>query len=78
MKKALLYLIIAGFAVACSSNEGEKPKQTKTDFKQKIADKFGISLFELENGIGPVKEKLNLGAIDAAKVEAGEKTFAAK
>jgi mono/diheme cytochrome c family protein len=78
MKKVLLYLLVAGFIVACSSNEGEKPKQNKTDFKQKMADKFGISLFELENGIGPVKEKLNLGAIDDAKVEAGEKTFTAK
>ncbi|NCQ19161.1 MAG: cytochrome C [Ignavibacteria bacterium CG_4_8_14_3_um_filter_37_9] len=77
MKKLFSYLLLAGllFLWACS---GEN-KDTKTESKQdKLAKAFGISVFELENGIGPVKEKLSLGAVDAAKAAEGKKLFEAK
>lgn len=38
----------------------------------------GLSAFEVENGIGPVKEAIALGAVDHAMAEAGEKIFEQK
>jgi len=42
------------------------------------AESGGLSAFELENGIGPVKEVVTLGAPDHEMAEAGEKVFQAK
>lgn len=38
----------------------------------------GLSEFELENGIGPVKQKLELGPIDPKLVKKGEEIFNTK
>jgi cytochrome c len=38
----------------------------------------GLSAFELEHGIGPVKEPIELGAIDAAMAATGKAVFEAK
>lgn len=38
----------------------------------------GLTPFQLENGIGPVKEAITLGAADHEKAEAGKKTFEGK
>lgn len=79
MKKVIVYLFIAGLFIACSSNDDSQNKiassAKKSSMKERLAAKFGLTLFELENGIGPVKEKLNLGSIDQAKVKEGEAIF---
>lgn len=38
----------------------------------------GLSPFEVDNGIGPVKEPVVLGALDQAQVAAGKTTFEGK
>jgi cytochrome c2 len=43
-----------------------------------MAKIFGISVFELENGIGPIKEKLTLDALNTAKATEGKKIFESK
>lgn len=80
MKKIALYLLVAAFIVACSSEGDNKDEQagSQGSAKEKMAAKFGLTVFELDNGIGPIKEKLQLGPIDPAKVKAGEKTFSEK
>ncbi len=80
MKKILVYLFVAAVFVACSSggdnNDSKSASKSKSDnYKEKMAKKFGLTLFELENGIGPVKEKLSLPPIDPERVKKGEKLF---
>ena len=78
MKKFFSYSVLASllFIWACGGGEN---KEAQADSKQeKIAKAFGISVFELENGIGPVKAKFTLGALDAAKAAEGKKLFEAK
>ncbi|GBD89406.1 cytochrome c [bacterium BMS3Abin04] len=63
---------------------GEKKESAKVDSnknmskKERIAKKFGLTVFELDNGIGPIKEKLKLGPIDPAMVEKGKGLFETK
>lgn len=49
-----------------------KSKSVNTDLSS------GLSDFELENGIGPVKQKLELGPIDPKLVKKGEEIFNTK
>ena len=41
-------------------------------------EEAGLSAFELENGIGPVKEKLSIGPLDGALVSKGQAIFETK
>ncbi len=66
------------FLVGCGGGE-EKNESANNDFQQKVAEKFGLTVFELENGIGPIKEKINLSAqIDEIKVKSGAEVFEIK
>ncbi|KAA3612961.1 MAG: cytochrome c [Calditrichaeota bacterium] len=65
---SLLSVLSLLFFVACG---GEK----KAEEAAKPANPNGLTDFEMENGIGPVKEKIVLGEIDPVKVAAGEKTY---
>ncbi len=64
---AVIYLV--GCGQNSDSPESEKAL-TKTE--------SGLSAFELENGIGPVKAKLQLGALDNSLSANGEKIFIEK
>ena len=46
--------------------------------EQKKSEKPELTQFELENGIGPVKEKIVLNEIDTIAVEQGKKIYLAK
>jgi cytochrome c len=39
---------------------------------------YGLSDWELENGFGPIKKKLNLGTLDMEMASEGEKIFESK
>ncbi len=80
--KSLLFgILIALFLIGCG---GEKKESAKVDSnnnmskKERIAKRFGLTVFELDNGIGPIKEKLKLGPIDPAMVEKGKGLFETK
>lgn len=79
MKKIVIYLFIAAIFVACSSDGDKKESQSESNgnlsMKEKMAKRFGLTLFELENGIGPIKEKLNLPPVNPANIAKGEKLF---
>jgi cytochrome c len=53
------------------SGEGDSDSQENTNTS-------GLSDWELENGFGPVKKKLNLGPIDPEMAATGEKIFESK
>lgn len=77
MKKLLFFiLVVIGFTIAACG--GESKESEASDKNERMAKIFGISVFELENGIGPIKEKITLGPIDNARVIEGKKIFEAK
>lgn len=77
MKKMLLLqlAVLALLFTACSDrkenpqNEPENPNKT---------NEYGLTEFEMENGVGPIKTKLSLAELDMMKVKDGEKIFTEK
>lgn len=77
MKKTILALLtFTLLAFGCGENKTDSPAGTSG--KEKLAQKFGLTLFEYENGVGPIKEKLQLGEVDLNKAKLGEKLFTEK
>lgn len=74
----LLTIFITSLTIiSCGSDEQKaadfsKSKSANTDMSG------GLSKFEIENGIGPVKQKLELGPIDPKLVKKGEEIFNTK
>lgn len=66
-------LLIIVFFIGC----GESEKKTDAPADDQTTQ-GGLSAFETENGIGPVKAKLTLSAIDNEKVTMGSKIFEQK
>lgn len=72
-------IIIIFFVFGCGGSEQkDQTKSNDSSRKEKIAEKFGLTLFELDNGIGPIKEKIELGAIDNILAEKGKEIFTLK
>ena len=69
--RALLTLALA--LAACG--EKEKESEQKGEAREEHSE---LSAFEVENGIGPVKEKIELGALDRALADNGKAVFEAK
>lgn len=69
-------LFTALFIWSCSENKTNSSAGDSA--KEKLAQKFGLTSFEYENGIGPVKEKISLAEIDMIKAKSGEKIFTEK
>lgn len=75
-KQISILFFLTLFIWACG---GDKPDSSSgNSAKEKLAQKFGLTLFEYENGIGPIKEKITLNQIDAIKAKNGEKLFSEK
>lgn len=71
-------LIVLNATVWSCGDSADKPKATPTK-PAKGANPNGLSDFEMEHGIGPIKETLKLNeTIDAALAKKGEKTFEVK
>ena len=77
MRKTFLMLglsiLVSILLIGCG---GETKDETVQDVTKK--NESGLSDFELENGIGPVKKKLNLGPINKELSAEGEKIFETK
>lgn len=72
---AFLSITVMFIVNACGgeSKDGETPKSEMSQ-----SNNSGLSDWELENGFGPVKKKLNLGPIDKTMAAEGEKIFESK
>lgn len=75
MINKIIAALILILLVSCGGNNEEKDSSSKNAVNEKLAEKFGLTLYELENGVGPIKEKLQIGGIDNALAQKGLKIF---
>ena len=64
---------LALLAAGCGEKAGEEREEASHE-----AEEEQLTPFQLENGIGPIKEKIELGALDAALVAKGKEVFDSK
>ena len=74
MKILLTLFTIFLLIVLISCGGEDKAEQTPS----KPSNPYGLTEFEMENGIGPVKGKIQLAEIDPEKVKKGEEVFTLK
>jgi len=70
-----LLLAVVGCGGSKSGNAEAAPA---ADQAAAATDPDGLTAFQMENGIGPMTEVVNVGKIDEEKAEEGEKTFTEK
>lgn len=73
-------IIVTIVLLSISACGGDEPKGADFSKAKSLKNDLnaGLSEFELENGIGPVKQKLELGQIDQKLVKKGEEIFNTK
>ena len=64
---------LALLAAGCGEKAGEERKEESHE-----AEEEQLTPFQLENGIGPIKEKVEVGALDPALAAKGHEVFEAK
>jgi mono/diheme cytochrome c family protein len=74
---ALAVFALALVASGCGGKDDDDDEESPQHEAEEAAS-GGLSAFELEHGIGPVKEPIALGAIDAAMAATGKAVFEAK
>ena len=74
----LFVLVLVGSLLlsACGDNTAQDPANFSNT--KKVENTSGLTDFELENGIGPIKQKIDLGPIDPALVKKGQEIFDTK
>ena len=78
-----LFIFISSilFIVGCGEDKNQYDSEGNSNQnagKSTEANESGLTDFELKNGIGPIKEIIELSAIDAALVKKGEEIFNSK
>jgi len=80
LKNSIYFLLIVistlALVTACGGDSNESNTSNKNQTLK--TNPSGLSDWELENGFGPVKKKLNLGPIDKTMAAEGEKIFESK
>lgn len=77
-KFALITVIVSFLIISCGDNKGQDPSNFSNNKKVSGTDAGDLTSFELENGIGPVKQKMELGQIDPRLVKQGKEIFETK
>ena len=73
------YLIALALAVLVSGcGEKRAEGENEREEQEKEHEAGDLSAFELENGIGPIKEKLEIGPVDRALADQGKAVFETK
>jgi len=74
----LLLIVISALALVTGCGGDSSESNTSNQTQTMNTNPSGLSDWELENGFGPVKKKLNLGPIDKSMAAEGEKIFESK
>lgn len=72
-----LVIIVAMVLVACGGNQQREQQGTGQQASGSQAES-GLTEFQMENGIGPVTEKVTLGPLQEEMAEKGEQIFKTK
>lgn len=75
---AVLALSLAAGGCGGKDDDDDDDDKESAAHEAQEAAAGGLTAFELEHGIGPVKEPIELGAIDAAMAATGKAVFEAK
>lgn len=76
--KTITAIFVAALLTFTSCGEETKGDQSSAG-KERIAEKLGLTVFELDNGVGPIKEKLQISKdIDKIMAESGKQIFDSK
>jgi hypothetical protein len=71
MKIIIIQVLLFGFLIlGCGKNE-KIDVNKKSNKNYSLAKKYGLTEFQYENGIGPIKNKITFNAIDNEKVKLG-------
>lgn len=73
---SLLFLFASLFYTTCSDNTSQDP--SKFVNTRKTENTSGLSEFELANGLGPIKNKIELTTINPVLVKKGQEIFDTK
>ena len=76
MNRRLWWLL--ALALVAGGCGGKQEAERESEEQEEGEESGQLSAFELENGIGPVKEKLSLGPLDGALVSKGQAIFETK
>lgn len=77
--KIFVIILISTILINCGeNNDSNSSTGSNNSAKEKLAQKFGLTLYELENGVGPIKEKITLGEISKSLADDGKKLFEEK
>ncbi len=71
-------VVLTFLIVSCGDNKGQDPSNFSNNKKASDNSASDLSSFELENGIGPVKQKIDLTPIDPRLVKQGKEIFETK
>ena len=74
----LLALALVVMAGGCGKEQEENDNEENKSEESHEAAEGGLTAFELEHGIGPVKEAMTLGPVDGAMAERGKGVFESK
>jgi mono/diheme cytochrome c family protein len=74
----LMISVLATSLVVTGCGGGKSDQPPAAGAPQSGAGDGGLTPFEQENGIGPIKQAIELGPIDHEKAEEGKKLFEAK
>ena len=74
----LLLIVISALALVTGCGGDSSESNTSNQTQTMNTNPSGLSDWELENGFGPVKKKLNLSPIDKSMAAEGEKIFESK
>ena len=78
-RPALVLIPLFALSLVAAACGGGKNEQTAASSAPAAAPTDGgLTAFELENGIGPVKQAIELGTLDKEEAEEGEKLFESK
>jgi hypothetical protein len=81
LKTSIYFFLIVISMLALVTACGGDSKESDTSNQNQTVNKTnpsGLPDWELENGFGPVKKKLNLGPLDLTMAKEGEKIFESK
>ena len=75
---ATLIVLLSIFLVTGCGDDSGNDSGSNQNQSMSNSNPSGLTDWQLENGFGPVKKKLNLGPIDKSMATEGEKIFESK